>query len=697
VIDDNPTIHSAFEGILRGVPANETLEREEVLLFGQPTGQRTSQPECEIDHAVSGLEGVHKVIQALENDRPYQVAFVDIRMPGIDGVETIERIWKLDARLQTVICTAYADYRWEDLARRLENTDRLLVLKKPFHDIEVKQLASTLAEKWFVARQAELKFEQMEILVAQRTRNLLDFHQREHQQIHELDQSKLHYLAGLAQEFRGPLTLILNPIEDLMHGAVLDRRTQESIQRNVRALLQLVDDSLALRKLEPDEYQVNWQRLEASALLRGMTSVFSPSAGRREIQIEVQAEELPHVVWTDASKLEKVLFRLFTRVLDLTADRGRITAAIRANGDAVEITLDTADSRHCQECGGDTNPADSWGPPAPDAALLLNQEMIRLLGGQLAVERLDSRSSKIPEGIRITLTLPVKKAGAGELPATEELRHSPNAVSSPGQKEPPLILLIEHDADVRGFIRQGLDPEYRVVEAASCAEGFGHARESVPDLILIGTDLQGNIEAELSAKLKRNEITSHIPIILLAGDSSERSQLLALEAGVDDYVAKPFRLLLLKARVDNLLVTRRKLQEHFQHLSPLPPRELASNQVDAEFLRRAVEIIERNLADYGFDVDTLARQMAVSRRQLFRKLKAVSGTTPNVFIRDLRLKRAAQLLRESGLTVSEIIYAVGFSDLKYFRTIFRERFGFLPVEYIRRARSGEPAASGTVS
>jgi AraC-like DNA-binding protein len=122
-------------------------------------------------------------------------------------------------------------------------------------------------------------------------------------------------------------------------------------------------------------------------------------------------------------------------------------------------------------------------------------------------------------------------------------------------------------------------------------------------------------------------------------------------------------------------------------LATVQPRELAANQVDAEFLRKIVVIVEKSLADYEFDVDQLARQMAVSRRQLFRKFKAVAGCTPNVFIRDLRLKRAAQLLRESQLTVSEIIYAVGFSDPKYFRTIFRERFGVLPGEYSKPTKA----------
>jgi transcriptional regulator GlxA family with amidase domain len=181
--------------------------------------------------------------------------------------------------------------------------------------------------------------------------------------------------------------------------------------------------------------------------------------------------------------------------------------------------------------------------------------------------------------------------------------------------------------------------------------------------------------------LKADQITSHIPVILLTADQTDETQVRALEAGVSEFLVKPLRLPVLKARMDNLLEDRRKLHEYFQQLHSVQPREIAGSQMDAEFLRRVVEIAEKNMADYEFDVEKLARQMAISRRQLFRKFKAVAGCTPNVFVRDIRLNRAAQLLRESRMTVSEIIYAVGFSDPKHFRNIFRERFGVLPGEY----------------
>lgn len=461
VIDDNHTVHDAFDGILRHDLPNSALAVDEALMFGESAEGGVIKPVYELDHAMSGLEGVEKIRQAVESNRPYQVAFVDIRMPGIDGVETIERFWKLDTRIQTVICTAYADYRWEDLAKRLGQTDRLLLLKKPFHNIEVLQMASTLVQKWFLAKQAALKFEQMEVWVAQRTQKLLELQRRE------------------------------------------NSRVQEPAPANVSTT--------------------------------GAAAAVPP---------------------TDAT----------------------------------------------------------------------------------------------------------------------------------GEIDLPVVLLIDDNSDRRALIHQGLAGEYAVMKASGSAQGIIAAQENVPDLIVVDDEVSARAGMKLCADLKRNEMTSHIPVILLATDDSDVSQVCALEAGVNEFLVKPLRLPLLKARMDNLLENRRKLHEHFQQLQSVQPRELAANRTDAEFLQRVVAIVEKNLSDYEFDVETLARQLGVSRRQLFRKFKAIAGCTPNVFMRDIRLKHAAQLLLESQLTVSEIIFAVGFSDPKYFRTVFRERFGVLPGEYGKRLK-----------
>ena len=174
VVDDNPSIHRDFELVLLENAEDADLEADERQMYGKAAAPAVLKPAYTVDHALSGIEGVEKVKQALAEERPYQLAFVDIRMPGMDGVETIQRIWERDSRIQVVICTAFSDYSWEDLVRRWGQTNNLLVLKKPFDNIEVTLLASTLTEKWFLARQAALKQEEMELLVARRTQKLLE-------------------------------------------------------------------------------------------------------------------------------------------------------------------------------------------------------------------------------------------------------------------------------------------------------------------------------------------------------------------------------------------------------------------------------------------------------------------------------------------------------------------------------------------
>ena len=427
-----------------------TYEADERQMYGKAAAPAVLKPAYTVDHALSGIEGVEKVKQALAEERPYQLAFVDIRMPGIDGVETIQRIWERDSRIQIVICTAFSDYSWEDLVRRWGQTNNLLVLKKPFDNIEVTLLASTLTEKWFLTRQAALKQEEMERLVARRTQKLL------------------------------------------------------------------------------------------------------------ELQ--------PHAL-----------------------------------------------------------PVEALPPAGPDGPI-----------------------------------------------ASEEL---------------PLVLLVENDTKVSSQISQGLGGAYRIIEARDGEEGLRQARETVPDLVVTELTLPGLDGLGLCRGLKRAELTSHIPVIVLAAHAREDSQMRALEAGADHYLAKPLSLPLLKARVDELLLARSKVHERLGPESTLPPRNLTANQADAQFLRRAIEIVDRHLSDFEFDVEALAKKVAVSRRQLFRKLKAVTGGTPNALIRAMRLKRAAQLLKESQMTVTEITYAVGFSDLKHFRSLFQEHFGVLPGEYASKAAS----------
>lgn len=666
IIDDNPNIHEAFSGILQTQVTNTALEADEALLYGPGETASITKPAYQLDHALSGLEGVEKVQAAVTGGNAYQLAFVDIRMPGIDGVETIERMWRVDARIQTVICTAYADHRWEDLARRLGQTDRLLILKKPFHDVEVMQLASTLTRKWFLDRQAALQLEQLEGFVAQRTQRLLELHRQEHERVHQLDETKLRFLRQLAQRFRDPLTIILNALES--GAGPVDAAKAGSLRRNVEQLRQLVEDSLQLRELDPEDMQVRLERRNPVLLVRGIVEMFASRTREKQVRLTCTAEEEP-LVWLDAGKLEKILSLTLAALLPQTAVGGRITIRLDFRSETWGIAVEFSGNR------GEAGAAAQTFKEGEPAGLLLRQ-LLDILGGTM------TESPVGVKGGRMDFTLPVS------LPSGETLTTGPLTAGAAGEtgggeedREQPLLLLVEASRELKEFLRDGLGPEFRILEPDQAEQTLAVAGDQVPDLVILGSGGTPEAATELCRKLKADRMTSHIPIILLTPDDSETAQLKALEVGVDDYLTKPFRMPLFKARVENLLQSRRKWHEHFQGDATLQPRELALNRVDADFLQRVEEIVTRNLADYEFDIDQLAQQMAVSRRQLFRKFKALAGCTPNVFVREIRLKRAAELLKNSPLTVSEIIYAVGFSDPKYFRTVFKERFGVLPGEY----------------
>ena len=701
VVDDNRRIHEDFDLVFFNRQRNLELEADQNEIYGRVEQPAVSRPTYELDHAFSGNEGIEKTRNSIAEGRPYQVAFVDIRMPGLDGVDTIEGIWEIDSRVQAVICTAFADYSWEDLANRLGQSDKLLVLKKPFDHIEAFQLASTLSEKWFLARQAALKVEHMELLVSQRTQRVLDLQRREAQRPHELEQLKLRLLTLLPDEFRSPLILILDRLRQ-MQGPKPEGPEVAFVRRGAERLLHLVEECLHLDKLNEDDLQLRIADGDLALFLQEVMTRFETVANQQNIHLEFQSNKTNWPARFDAGKLEKVLFNILSHSLETTPENGRVSVQAQLNLGTMQLVIqDTGfgNPKEEQPLVSESLGLSSAKAPKhlPWLRLALAQELMRLHGGTFAWESPvpDAEAgSKFP-GTRFTINLPLHEAGLAAEP-TVKIETPIVSFSSPpattieeesSMKEQPLILLVQDNDELALSIQQSFDPDYRTILVKDGTQGLIQARETLPDIIIAEVTLPILDGVELCRRLKSDELTSHIPVILLTARNSESGQLQALEAGADDYILRPLKLSLLKARVDNLQESRHKLQELFRQVKQLYPRDLAANQSDAKFIRRVIDLVEANMADWDFDLETMARKLAVSRRQLFRKLHAAAGCSPNTFIRTLRLRRAAQLLTESQMTVTEITYAVGFSDLKYFRTIFREYYGVAPGEYLKRSKT----------
>jgi DNA-binding response OmpR family regulator len=249
------------------------------------------------------------------------------------------------------------------------------------------------------------------------------------------------------------------------------------------------------------------------------------------------------------------------------------------------------------------------------------------------------------------------------------------------------ILMIEDNRDVRAYIRQYLEPEFKIIEAADGEEGVALALETIPDLIICDVMMPKRDGYEVCRMLKTDEKTSHVPVIMLTAKADRESKVYGLETGADDYVIKPFDARELLARVFNLIKQRQQLRERFGREITLQPKDIAVTSMDEQFLTRAMQIVEEHMSDEELSVEFLAHKIGMSRVHLNRKLRGLTDQTANEFIRTLRLKRAAQLLEKKSATVLEIAYEVGFSNPSYFAECFEKQFGVLPSKFAEREKS----------
>jgi DNA-binding response OmpR family regulator len=253
-----------------------------------------------------------------------------------------------------------------------------------------------------------------------------------------------------------------------------------------------------------------------------------------------------------------------------------------------------------------------------------------------------------------------------------------------GKSELPLLLIVEDNPDLRTYMQDQLAGEYRIMQAENGAVGFEQAVNRMPDLIITDVMMPEMTGTEMTAKLKQDERSSHIPVIMLTAKAEQEDKLEGLETGADDYLLKPFNTRELEVRVRNLIEQRRLLREKFARSSLLAPQEVAVSSVDEQFLNRLLEVIEEHIDNEAFSVEEMGRQVGLSRSQLHRKLKALTGQPPNVFLRTIRLQRAYQLLSRRAGNTSEIAFMTGFSSASYFSKCFKDHFRMTPSEVLQQ-------------
>jgi len=541
-----------------------------------------------------------------------------------------------------------------------------------------------------------------------RLKHELVFERLRSNKMHELDMMKLRFFTNISHEIRTPLTLILGPLEKMINTDISKHEIKnylEIMHRNTKQLLKLINQLLDYRKLESGNLKIELSKADIISFTKEIVHTFDSLANEKGITLKFNTNESEIWVWFDPDKLEKIINNLISNAIKFTNTEGTIWVSLLAmnsnaedpdekqyNKRIIEITvrdngigipvsnLNKIFNRFFQGADPGNNTGTGIG-------LALTRELVKLHNGQIFVE------SKSGKGAKFTVRLPfdinyvsgktgedaATKMNTDFIPDDAEIERIEENNSSKNQN---IILIIEDNHDVRYFIRDHFEPDFQVVEASDGKEGWQQALKLVPDVIISDILMPGMSGKELCKKLKKDERTSHIPIILLTALSSKDNELEGLVAGADDYITKPFDINILKTKVENLLSLRKSLKEKYTGELVLKPTNVTITSPDERFLQKAIEVVEKNISDPDLDIDKFATEISISRMQLYRKLAALTDMTVKEFIRDIRLKRAAQLLVQKKMTVSEVAYGVGFRDLSHFRKCFRQQFGMNASEYI---------------
>ncbi len=503
----------------------------------------------------------------------------------------------------------------------------------------------------------------------------------------ELDAAKSTFFQNISHEFRTPLSLISGPIERRLEDKSIDeadRRELEMIHRNSNRLMDLINQILDISKIESKGLNVRVSSGNLSSLLKSLAASFNYKAKEKQIDFKVNVDSLEEV-WFDKDAIEKITVNLLSNAFKFTPEKGSVSLKAREQNGKAFIEIENTGA-HFSKAEINTifdrfsrleNTNEEMGS---GIGLALVKELTQLSRGEVTVE--NSRE----DSVRFSVILPVEKTA---FKPNEILSSNSSIVISNQNSESisnevddiPLMLVVDDNDDIRTFIKESFDKEYRIVEAIDGKKGIEVALEYIPDIIISDIMMPNVSGIELCSQLKQDERTSHIPIVLLTAKVDQESQHQGLETGADDYILKPFSVKLLGTRVKNLLKSRMQLRDRYSKEIILKPQDIAINTIDERFIEKVQEVLDENMTDDSFSIENFSVILSMSRMQLHRKLKALTGLSASEFLRTERLKLSVSLFKDASLNINEICYQSGFSSPSYFSKCFKETYGILPSEY----------------
>jgi signal transduction histidine kinase/DNA-binding response OmpR family regulator/ligand-binding sensor domain-containing protein len=512
----------------------------------------------------------------------------------------------------------------------------------------------------------------------------------------KLNEMKLRFFTNISHDLRTPLTLILSILRKISSKGMTERYLN-ILKRNAKTLLRLVNQLLDLRKIEFAQMKLELAYADMVQFLKEIVAEFHEKDDQRKICFYSDVTCL--MMSFDPDKLHKIMHNLISNAFKFTPQKGKIFVEISRHTNNKPVNRSSS-TQYIEISVRDTGvgipfqelpklfdrfyQVNKSGNNGTGIGLSLTKELVELHGGQISVEsEYPDRGTIFHVYLPFTLIKTVDKAEYRNPFIMEEKKSEQSFENLECETKREMILLVEDNSDLRQMIGEDLENDYKILEAKNGLEGFEIASIKIPDLIIADIMMPVMDGIDLSKKIKKDERTSHIPVILLTARASEEHKIEGFQTGIDDYITKPFSMDILKVRIHNLLESRKKLRDKFSHNIMFGNQEISNdmNPIDVQFINRVIQIIEENITNFDFDVIQLADKVKMDRTYLYRKFKNLIGQSPSELIRNIRLKHAAQLLAQGNFSISEITYRVGFNHPSHFARCFRNEFGQSPSEY----------------
>ncbi len=517
----------------------------------------------------------------------------------------------------------------------------------------------------------------------------------------ELTEYKLNFFTNISHEFRTPLSLIVSAMENLLsgrQGALHSGRHLHIMQKNVQRLMRLADQLLDFRKIQHQRMKLQLREVQVISLLQDLCDSFNDLAEQKQVQLQFSSNVPEYTMWVDDNKLDKMLYNLLSNAHKFTPANGQISVNVLVDENAGALRIAVSDSgiaipesRRDQVFQRFTQL--SFSPTGTGIGLSLTKELVELHRGSIRFE------NNPDAGVTFIITLPLSNTvyTAEELATPEAvaakattIQYIPDAegLALPEPSSRYRVLVIEDNPDICDHLAEQLGHYFHVQTANNGRDGLAQAIEMAPDLVVCDVMLPEMDGFEITRRIRNEFQTCHIPVVLLTALSSGEHQLQGVDAGADAYIAKPFSTRFLLTNIIRIIEQREKIRKRFSNDPGFFEVNIAENEADRKFLDRLHLIIEKNLDNAQFSVDEFAAAVKLGRTLFYKKVKGLTGYSPNEYIRLVRLKKAATLLNTGDYTVSEVTYKVGMNDPFYFSKCFKAQFGIPPSAYLKRVKAG---------